>query len=101
VVEPSEEEAYYGHNKTTIGGIVSRDFTRGYGPEVYLVRKAMKGVYKVRTKYFGSSSAKLAGAVTLQVDIFTNYGRKNQKRQSITFRLTESKETFTVGEIKF
>ncbi len=101
VVEPSHEEAYYGHNRTRIGGMVSRDFTRGYGPEVYLLRRTMRGKYKIRTKYFGSSAAKLSGAVTLQVDVYTNYGRWNQKRKSITLRLTKNKETFTVGTIGF
>ena len=37
VVEPSGEEAFYSHNRTTIGGLVSRDFTQGYGPEEYMV----------------------------------------------------------------
>jgi len=101
VVEPSREEAYYGHRRTRIGGNVSRDFTRGYGPEEYCLRRAMRGTYTVRTKYFGSSAAKLIGAVTLQVEIFTNYGRSNQKRQAITLRLTKNKDTFTVGRIKF
>jgi hypothetical protein len=100
VVEPSGEEAYYGHNKTKIGGIVSRDFTRGYGPEVYLLHRAMKGEYAIRTRYFGSSSAKLAGAVTLQIDVFTNYGCRNEQRKSLTLRLIENKETFMVGTIK-
>ena len=40
VVEPSGETAFYGHNRTVIGGLVSRDFTQGYGPEEYAVRRA-------------------------------------------------------------
>ena len=43
VIEPSGEKAFYSHNRTTIGGLVSRDFTGGYGPEEYLLRRAMKG----------------------------------------------------------
>lgn len=99
VVEPSGEEAYYSNNRTQIGGLVSRDFTRGYGPEVYAIRRAMPGKYVVRTKFFGASAARLAGAVTLQVDIYTHYGRPDQKRRSVTLRLTEEKETFTVAEV--
>ncbi len=101
IVEPSGEEAYYGHNRTQIGGRVSRDFTQGYGPEEYTIRRAMKGSYTVKTKFFGSSAAQLQGAVTLSVDIYTDYGRPEEQRQSITIRLTENKETFTVGEIVF
>lgn len=101
VVEPSDEEADYSHNLTTIGGKVSRDFTQGYGPEVYALKKAMRGSYKVKTHFFGSSAAQLIGAVTLQVDVFTNYGRANEKRKSMTLRLTDAKEEFVVGEIEF
>ncbi|HAE41132.1 MAG TPA: hypothetical protein DCG57_21230 [Candidatus Riflebacteria bacterium] len=43
----------------------------------------------------------MAGAVTLQVDLFTNFGRENEKRRSVTLRLTENKETFTVADIEF
>ncbi|MCO4770565.1 MAG: DUF2135 domain-containing protein [Deltaproteobacteria bacterium] len=101
VVEPSTEEAYYGHNRTRIGGRVSRDFTQGYGPEEYSIRRAMKGDYTIRTKFFGSSAAELQGAVTLTVDLYTNYGRPNQTHEAVTIRLAESKDTFTVAEISF
>jgi Ca-activated chloride channel homolog len=101
VIEASREEAYYGHNRTTIGGLVSRDFTQGYGPEEYLLRKAMHGRYIIKTKFYGSSAAKLIGAVTLHVDVYTNYGRHNQAVKSMTLRLTGEKEMFTVGEIEF
>ena len=101
IEEPSGEEAYYGHNRTAIGGRVSRDFTQGYGPEEYSIRRAMKGNYRVKTKFFGSSAATLQGAVTLQVDVFTDYGRPTEQRQSMTLRLTENKEMFTVGDVLF
>jgi Ca-activated chloride channel family protein len=101
VVEPSDERAFYGHQRTTLGGNVSRDFTQGYGPEEYLLRKAMPGMYTIQANYYGSSSAQLQGAVTLQVDVFTHYGRPNERRKSLTLRLTEKKETFTVGQIEF
>jgi Ca-activated chloride channel homolog len=101
VLEPSGEVAYYGHNRTQIGGMVSRDFTRGYGPEIYAVRRAMRGRYTIKAKFYGSSAAKLAGAVTLQVDVYTNYGRPNQRRRSLTLRLTKKKDMFVVGRIRF
>ncbi|HNW37179.1 MAG TPA: trypsin, partial [Candidatus Ozemobacteraceae bacterium] len=41
VSEPSGEKAYYGYNRTGIGGLVSCDYTQGYGPEEYLLKKAM------------------------------------------------------------
>jgi len=101
VIEPSTEEAYYSHNRTTIGGLVSRDFTQGYGPEEYMVRRAMNGMYTIKAKYYGSQSTKLLGDVTIQLDIFTNYGRENEQRQSITRRLKKVDEMIEIGKIEF
>jgi len=101
ITEPSGEKAYYGNRLTTIGANFSRDFTQGYGPEEYIIKKAMKGKYKIEANYFSSSAPALAGSVTIQVDIFTNYGRPNEEHKSITIRLRENKETLFIGEITF
>ncbi len=101
VIEPTGEKAYYSNNRTRIGGLVSRDFTQGYGPEEYVIHEAMPGTYTVKANYFGSRAQTLTGAVTVQLELFTNYGRPNEKRQAITLRLTQKKETITVGELKF
>jgi uncharacterized protein YfaP (DUF2135 family) len=66
-----------------------------------VLRRAMKGTYTVKTNFYGSSAQSLTGAVTLQLELFTNYGRPNEKRQTITIRLTDQKETFTVGKLTF
>ncbi len=101
VIEPSGEKAYYKNSRTAVGGLVSRDFTRGYGPEEYMIRKARQGMYEIKTNFYGSSAQKIAGAVTLQVDIFTNYGREDEKRRSVTLRLKDKKETFKVADVEF
>ncbi len=101
VTEPSGEKAFYQHNRTTIGGLVSRDFTQGYGPEEYLVRRAAHGMYKIDANYFGSRATRLLGPVTVQVDVLTNYGRPNEQRKSLTLRLKEAQETVRIGEIEF
>jgi len=99
VAEPSGEEAYYGNRRTKIGGLNSRDFTRGYGPEEYMVKKAYPGTYNVKTNYFGSSQASLTGPTTLLLSIFTNYGRPTQECQMSTIRLQESKDNNLIGSI--
>jgi Ca-activated chloride channel homolog len=99
VIEPSGEEAFYGHNLTTIGGHVSRDFTQGYGPEEYVLRRAMPGVYKIRCKYYGSSQQTLVGPATVSAVVITNYGRPNERRQTLTLRLDKVKEMVDIGEV--
>jgi hypothetical protein len=101
VTEPSGEKAFYSHNRTTIGGLVSRDFTAGYGPEEYMVRRAANGMYKIEANYYGSRATRLIGAVTVQVDVFTHFGRPNESHKSLTVRLKEAKETVLIGQIEF
>ena len=80
---------------------MSSDFTGGYGPEEYMVRRAMHGVYRIQSDYFGSRATQLLGPITVQVDVFTNYGRSNQKHKSLTVRLAEQKQHVDIGEIEF
>ncbi|MCP4213982.1 MAG: DUF2135 domain-containing protein [bacterium] len=100
VTDPRGEKAYFGHPRTEIGGRMSRDNTAGYGPEEFLLKKALKGEYKIEVNYFGSSKS-LPGPITLQVDIFTDYGRKTEKKKSITVRLEKKREVIKVGDIAF
>lgn len=48
VTDITGEKCYYSHRLTTHGGHLSRDVTQGYGPEEYLVRKALPGPYLSR-----------------------------------------------------
>jgi Ca-activated chloride channel homolog len=99
VTEPSGETCLYSHNRTTIGGLVSKDFTQGYGPEEYCVRKTMPGKYLIQANYYGSRQQELTGPCTVQATVITDFGRPTEKRQSLTLRLTSQRETITVGSV--
>ncbi|NQZ70531.1 MAG: DUF2135 domain-containing protein [Lentisphaeria bacterium] len=101
IIEPSGEKCFYSHNRTQIGGAMSRDFTRGYGPEEYTIKKAMPGNYKLKVKYYGNNSSQLTGSVTIQVNVYTNWGRKKQKKKTITLRLRNKSEIVDIGTVKF
>lgn len=101
ITEPSGEQASYNNNRTRIGGMVSRDFTQGYGPEEYLLKKSMKGKYAIDVDYFSESTPSILGPVTLQVEVFTNYGRANEDKKTLTVRLGESKDRLRVGKVTF
>ena len=91
----------YDHNRTTIGGLVSKDFTQGYGPEEYCLRHAMHGTYRVEANYYGSQAQELMGPVTVQAEVITHFGRPDEKRKNLTFRLETQKDIVPVGEIEF
>jgi len=100
VVEPSGEECYSLHNKTANGGMLSRDFTKGYGPEEYLVRTADIGTYKVFVKLF-NSFMRYTGT-TLQVRIWTHFNNPHKEQEHIyTLRLQNDSELHNVAEIVF
>lgn len=101
VMEPGGEEAFYKHNRTARGGLVSNDITDGYGPEEYLIRTAPSGSYKISTKYFGSRQQTVVGPATVTATVFTNWGRANEKRQVLTIRLNKSEERVDIGTITF
>jgi uncharacterized protein YfaP (DUF2135 family) len=101
VTEPSGERCYYSHALTMAGGMLSRDFTAGYGPEEYLIHRALPGEYRIQAHYYGTRAQTLAGPTTLQATVITNFGRPNETRQAMTLRLTDPKELIDVGRVTF
>jgi len=99
VTEPTGETCVYNHNRTSIGGALSKDFTQGYGPEEYLLKKLMPGEYKIQAHFYGSRDQKLVGPTTVQATIITHFGRPDEKRQAITLRLKDAKEMVDIGTV--
>jgi len=89
VTDPNGEKAYYAHKNTQISGRMSNDFTRGYGPEQFLLKKGVKGTYKVELNYYGDRIQKVVGPVTVSAEVFTHYGSPNQERRIITLQLNK------------
>ena len=99
VIDPVGEECYYGNKLTAIGGRYPHDFTQGFGPEEYMIKKAPEGKYTVRTNNFADHRQSIAGATTVYLDIYTNYGRPNQKHERTFVRAENVKDNNTIGEI--
>jgi Ca-activated chloride channel family protein len=100
VLEPSGEEAAFDHNRTTIGGIVSKDFTQGYGPEEYLVHRAMPGPFRIFAHYYGSRQQTVIGPATITATVFTDFGRPTEKKQVLALRLDQPHDRADIGEIQ-
>jgi tetratricopeptide (TPR) repeat protein len=100
VTDPDKELGNYANPLTAQGGKMSRDFTRGYGPEEFSLRRARAGKYRIEANYYGNQQQVLAGATTLQVKLFTGFGTARQKEQVITLRLKDKGETVYVGEFE-
>jgi uncharacterized protein YfaP (DUF2135 family) len=98
VIDPNGEKCFYGHRATYIGGHMSPDYTGGYGPEEFLLKRAQPGKYLVHVKYYGNQQQVIAGATTVQLDMTTDFGKAHAKTESITLRLQDAKEVIKVGE---
>lgn len=99
VLEPDGEEAFYSHRRTQSGGYVSHDVTTGYGPEEYLKKIGAAGEYKILVNYFGSRQQTLLGPATVTATVFTNWGRPNETRQTLSLRLEKVKDKVPLGTI--
>ncbi|MBS0660450.1 MAG: DUF2135 domain-containing protein [Verrucomicrobia bacterium] len=97
VTDPAGETVNYSTNRGATGGHISRDFTQGYGPEVFTIRRPLPGTYVVRANYYGNRQQKLAGATTVQVEFQTAFGRPNGKTEAVTRRLKDKAEVVEVG----
>ena len=98
VTAPDGEAAYYGHRQTRIGGRMSSDCTQGYGPEEFMLKKAIPGVYRVEVNYYGHSRQTIAGEVTMIVTVISKFGTPQQKEEKSTLRLKNTKDKILVAE---
>jgi hypothetical protein len=100
VTDPNGEKAFYGNRLTYQGGRMSLDFTGGYGPEEFSLKRAKPGKYKVEAQYYGDRSQAVTGPTTLQVKLTTKFGQPAQQDQTVTLRLKDRRETVFVGEFE-
>jgi len=100
VTDPNGEKCYYSNKLTFQGGLISDDFTGGYGPEEFVLRNAKPGKYKVQANYFGDRQQVVTGATTLSLRFSTGWGTGHQKDQTVTLRLSGKDETVLVGEFE-
>ncbi|MFO1493423.1 MAG: VIT domain-containing protein [Lysobacterales bacterium] len=100
VVDPSGDKAVYSQPRTRTGGHMSRDFTGGYGPEVYTIRRPLPGTYVVLANYFGDRRQSLTGPVTVQLEFQTRFGTADSERVATTRRLESGSQTIEIGRFK-
>jgi tetratricopeptide (TPR) repeat protein len=100
VTDPNGEKCYYGNRNTYQGGLLSDDFTGGYGPEEFVLRDARPGTYKVEAHYFGDRQQIVTGATTLTLTLSTGWAGPRQHDQTVTMRLSGQDESVLVGEFE-
>ncbi len=100
VTDPNGEKCYYRNPLTYQGGLISRDFTGGYGPEEFVLRDAKPGLYRVEAHFYGDRQQVVTGATTLTLKLSTGWGMSRQKDSTVTLRLSGKNESVLVGEFE-
>ena len=55
--------------------------------------------YLIQANYYGSRQQELTGPCTVQATVITDFGRPTEKREALTLRLTNQRETVTIGTV--
>ena len=104
IEDPNGETCYYGSPTTPIGGRMSNDITRGFGPEQFMLKKAVKGKYKIKTNFFGENQMSLSGPTTISAEIYLMYSSGKEVRKLITFQNNKpdrGDDKILIGEFEF
>ncbi|MDQ0968884.1 tetratricopeptide (TPR) repeat protein [Flavobacterium sp. W4I14] len=102
LTDPTGEKGFYGNSRTKIGGRISNDFTSGYGPEQFMIKKAIKGKYKIEVNYYGDSQINISGPTTVTAEIYTRYATGKQQRKVIVLPMAAASSGGNlVGEFNF
>lgn len=97
VIDPLGEVAIFRSPRTTSGGYLSRDFTGGYGPEVFTIRRPIPGTYVVKTHYYANHAQKVLGPVTVQLEFQTHFADSASRREAVTRRLDSANGEIEIG----
>ena len=95
VDEPTEERAIYSNPRTAIGGRLSNDMTRGYGPEEYLLNVAPNGLYIVLSNAYAADRLDPNGPTSLTVKLYRDWGRPTEKVESFVVELNRGQQNAT------
>jgi len=101
VTGPDQERCFYGNRYPKFGGYLSQDYTRGYGPEEFLMKDVKKGNYKIQVNYYGSGRQDLKKIVTVNVQVFTDYGTPKQKKKEYTLSLNNNRQLIDITDVVF
>jgi len=100
VEEPKGYDVGYSSPLSPWGGKLSGDITNGYGPEEYVIRRALPGTYDIRANTFASDPANPNGPSSLTVRLIRNFGRADQSEELMDIEMgAEERAKEELGKI--
>lgn len=99
VIEPSGEKTYYSNQLSEIGGTISNDMTNGFGPEEYLLRRALPGEYVVKIDGYSPDRLNPNGKGRVMVRLIRDFARANQSEELVDAELSFEKADDDGGKL--
>ncbi|MDR1811597.1 MAG: TonB family protein [Candidatus Fibromonas sp.] len=87
ITDPNNEECFYGHRETKIGGRMT-PVASGYGPEQFLLKNAVKGKYRVYVSYYSRREFTSTGPYTIMAEVFTKYADNTEQRKVVSLQMS-------------
>ncbi len=100
VTEPNGEVCYFGNRQTKSGGELTQDVTQGYGPEMYVLKNAAGGKYKLQAHYFASDRNRASTRTKVQVLVLEDFGTSDQKASEKVVTLEYGKQKHDLLELQ-
>lgn len=100
VIDPKGEECFYEHQETAIGGRMTADVTAGYGPEMFVLERAVKGSYAIRVKYFASDRNRASARTKVYATVYEDWGRPGERATRKVVTLAQGEEMHDIAEVK-
>ncbi|HWU91244.1 MAG TPA: DUF2135 domain-containing protein, partial [Kofleriaceae bacterium] len=99
VIEPTGEECSYKNRRTQLGGQLTQDVTRGYGPEMYVLAHAPRGRFDVRAHYYASDRNRASARTKVYVTLFEGWGTANERVTEKVVALSDGKEWHDIATL--
>ena len=100
VIEPNGVDCYYQNKYTSLGGRLTFDVINGFGPEEYMIKNNVEGIYEIKVKYFNSRSQSQLIPVVVYADVYTDFGSINQQHKRISLKLDNIHDIFKIGTVE-
>jgi hypothetical protein len=99
VSDPNNEMCFYQNRETSIGGRTTSDSPHCFGPEHFILKKAVKGKYRVYAHYYGDSRVTPAVPSTVMVEVYTKYAGKDERRKIVCLQMSNLRKGQEDGKI--
>jgi len=99
VIEPSGEDCHYGHRRTKQGGELTRDVTGGYGPEMYVLRRAAPGAYAIRVHDYRPDANRTSARTTVHATVYRGFGRPDESVAEHVVELAQGREMHDIATV--